>query len=148
MISGLYRAANTLLFIGAGFVLGLSSVLEPDPSGVGTHTQLGLSGCIVLSQWGIPCPMCGMTTTFALMSDFQWIAAIQNQPFGVLLYVLTVCAAIISVIELTRSRSLWFRLSKRISGEEVKLVAWFFIFMVISWGYKLVSMRIFLVDGA
>jgi hypothetical protein len=145
---GLYRAINTLLFIGAGIVLGLSSGLEPDPLGVGTHTQLGLKGCIVLSQWGIPCPMCGMTTTFALMADFKWIAAIKNQPFGVLLYLMTVLTAIISAIELTRSRSIWFRLSKRIGGIEVKLVTVFFLFLVISWGYKLVSMRIFLLDGA
>ncbi len=45
--------------------LGLSRMLEPDPRGYGTHTQLGLRPCTFASLTGRLCPTCGMTTAYA-----------------------------------------------------------------------------------
>ena len=46
--------------------LGLCAFLEPDPSGAGTHTQLGLPGCLISRVTGMErCPSCGLTTAFA-----------------------------------------------------------------------------------
>jgi len=67
-------------------VLAIARHLQPDPAGVGTHTQLGLGRCPVLALTGYPCPMCGMTTTFALMADLRPVDAALNQPFGVVLF--------------------------------------------------------------
>ena len=39
--------------------------LDPNPSGLGTHRQLGLPPCTALVLWDIRCPMCGMTTAWA-----------------------------------------------------------------------------------
>ena len=50
-------------------VLGVARWLAPAQAGHSTHTQLGLDPCTFLALTGWPCPMCGATTTFALMAD-------------------------------------------------------------------------------
>ena len=144
MSRGLYRALNTLLLIGASSILVVAAWLEPDPSGVGTHLQLGLDGCVILSLFELPCPMCGMTTTFALMADRQWLAAIKNQPFGVVLFFMTVFTAIVSAFEVIDPRSRWAATLDRFNGAEVTFVVAFFGLMMAAWAYKIFSMRIFL----
>lgn len=49
-------------------VLGLSLWLNPDRRQYGTHEQLGLSPCPVMERFGVPCPSCGLTTSFTLMA--------------------------------------------------------------------------------
>ncbi|NBO19844.1 MAG: DUF2752 domain-containing protein, partial [Proteobacteria bacterium] len=46
--------------------LGLSNVrwLTPDARGLGTHEQLGLPPCGFYLWYGLPCPSCGMTTSW------------------------------------------------------------------------------------
>lgn len=54
--------------------LGCCAVLTPDPSGRGTHRQLGLPGCLVCRVSGASrCPSCGLTTAFAyaMRGDFE-----------------------------------------------------------------------------
>ncbi len=59
---------------------------------MGTHQALGLNACQFLQQTGLPCPSCGMTTSFSLMMHGQPFAAIYVQPFGALLAVATLVA--------------------------------------------------------
>ncbi|WP_146506201.1 DUF2752 domain-containing protein [Rubinisphaera italica] len=58
-----------ILFVvlGCGLIAGfcLAYFLEPSPQGFGTHQQLGLPPCSIQFLFGIPCPSCGMTTSFA-----------------------------------------------------------------------------------
>jgi hypothetical protein len=75
----------------AGFCLAAS--LQPDPRGFGTHRQLGLPPCIVRLVFGIPCPSCGMTTSFACLTRGQFEDAFRANPAGLLLAL--VCAALI-----------------------------------------------------
>ena len=70
-------------------LLVLAACLSPDPSGVGTHTQLGVAPCSMMVLWGVPCPTCGMTTAFAHTVRGQWFAAIRAQPAGWLAAVAT-----------------------------------------------------------
>lgn len=58
-------ACLVLLIIPAVFVTAI--VLNPDPSGMGTHQQLGLPPCAFLKATGLVCPQCGLTTSFALL---------------------------------------------------------------------------------
>ena len=51
------------LILVSGFLTALS--LEPDPRGFGTHQRLGLPPCSFRMFFGIHCPTCGMTTSFA-----------------------------------------------------------------------------------
>jgi len=45
----------------------LASALVPNSSGFGTHEQLGLPPCTFQSVFGVPCPSCGMTTSWAYL---------------------------------------------------------------------------------
>lgn len=48
-------------------ILALAVTLEPDPRGYGTHERLGFPACTFRTIWNVPCPSCGMTTSFALV---------------------------------------------------------------------------------
>ncbi len=73
-------------------VLGLSIWLTPNPHGAGTHTQLGLPPCGFWLVTGLPCPGCGLTTSFAFMAHLDPLAATRVNPFGVPLFLTTVAA--------------------------------------------------------
>ncbi|WP_428939846.1 DUF2752 domain-containing protein [Fontivita pretiosa] len=73
-------------------VLTLAAVLEPDPRGVGTHTALGLQRCQFLYQTGVPCPSCGLTTSFSYLAHGQVLASAWVQPLGTVLAILTAAA--------------------------------------------------------
>ena len=66
-------------------LLGIAGGLKPDPSGLGTHQQLGLPPCTVLSMFGIRCPACGMTTSWAYFVRGHWLAAGEANAGGALL---------------------------------------------------------------
>ena len=46
-------------------VLIVATRLSPSPDGMGTHRALGFPGCQFLEHTGLPCPSCGMTTSFS-----------------------------------------------------------------------------------
>jgi hypothetical protein len=70
-------------------VLITAAHLPPDPSGMGTHRQLGLPPCGWLLATGYPCPTCGMTTAFSNAAHAQPRAALAAQPFGAIFAVAT-----------------------------------------------------------
>jgi hypothetical protein len=79
------RLLLSLLSLGliAGF--GVAAMLEPDSRGFGTHRQLGLPPCTVRLLFGIPCPSCGMTTSFAHLMRGQVVEAFRANPAALLL---------------------------------------------------------------
>jgi hypothetical protein len=80
------RAIWTVLFALPTAVFVVAAMLEPDPRGHSTHTQLGLPPCGFLLVTGLPCPGCGLTTSFAHMIRGQIGGAFDANPFGVLLF--------------------------------------------------------------
>lgn len=52
--------------------LGLARTLSPNASGLGTHQQLGLPPCSMRLLFGIRCPGCGMTTSWAHFMRGNW----------------------------------------------------------------------------
>ena len=94
----------------AGF--GVARRLEPSPSGFGTHRQIGLPPCTVRVVAGIPCPSCGMTTSFANFTRGRFAAAARANAGGLLLAVF--CAVQIPWLALT----LWHRRSWRLRHPE------------------------------
>ena len=64
-------------------MLGLAVWLRPDPSGLGTHTELHLPPCGFYVVFHKPCPSCGMTTAFALLMHGHPLKALKVQPAGV-----------------------------------------------------------------
>ncbi len=59
--------------------------LTPSPSGFGTHQQLGLPPCTAIVLLDIPCPACGMTTSWAHTMRGNLVAAAQSNAGGMLL---------------------------------------------------------------
>jgi Protein of unknown function (DUF2752) len=78
-------------------VLGISRALTPDPSGFGTHVQLGLPHCFFLRATGLPCPACGLTTAFAHMARGQVAQAASANALGVLLFAIVCCSVPLGV---------------------------------------------------
>lgn len=119
------------LVILAGFAG--ASRLVPDPSGLGTHRQLGLAECPTLARSGRPCPTCGMTTAFAHLADGSLAKAWSVQPTAVFIALLAAGAAIWAAASAWRGRSIGFT-----SGDAA--LAWwacgsFFIAMT-SWAIR------------
>lgn len=78
-----------LLALGVGLaclaVLLVGLCLKPSPAGVGSHEGLGLAPCNFEQRTGLPCPTCGMTTSFSHFSHGQWLASFYVQPMGMVL---------------------------------------------------------------
>jgi hypothetical protein len=74
-----------------------------------THRQLGLPRCNSVEYFGKPCPACGMTTSFALLTHGDVVNSLKANWVGTLL-----CAGIIvvtpwAVASAVRGRLLWVR---------------------------------------
>jgi len=71
----------------------MSIWLAPDPRGIGTHEQLGLPPCTIRQVWGIRCPACGMTTSWAYFVRGQWFQAARTNLGGTALAMLSALLA-------------------------------------------------------
>ena len=99
-----FRGRGLVVLLPCLAVLGVSAWLSPDPRGVGTHEQLGLSTCGALVDYGWPCPGCGLTTAFAAMAHGQLAAAFHAQAAGPALFVAVVLLAVVAAVELATGR--------------------------------------------
>ena len=135
------RVANSIVVAGTSAVLAIAAWLEPSPLGHSTHLQLGLGRCTFFALTGYPCPMCGATTTFALMAHGRLFAGLLNQPFASLLFALSVAALAVAVSELVAPRQRWTRIAKAMEPYEGWLAAGFLGFMCAAWIYKIALVR-------
>src|SRR5450432_3468050 len=71
-------------------ILTTAARVTPSPTGMGTHLQLGLQKCGWYNTFGLPCPSCGMTTSFAWFARGNLLASFYIQPMGALLALLAV----------------------------------------------------------
>ena len=136
------------MLLPAVLVLALARWLTPDPAGVGTHIQLGLEPCAFMQWLELPCPMCGMTTTFSLMAHLRPIDALINQPFGVILFTMTVSAVAIALGEIVDPKKRRIRMMEWTYGKEVSIVTAFLVTMLAAWAYKIVVMGQFFTSPA
>ena len=120
------------LFLVAGFGVALS--LEPNPRGYGTHQGLGLPPCTFRFLLGIPCPSCGMTTSFSHFIRGQFVRSFQANAAGFLLAF--VCAIQVPWCWLSiHRRRLW-----RVDQPEqflFYLLVVLFLASLATWGYQL-----------
>jgi hypothetical protein len=90
---GLGPVSRTTLI---GIALGLLAVfatalwLDPydetgNPRRMGTHVQIGLPPCTFQTITGVPCPSCGMTTSFALLMHGDVRNSLRANAVGTLL---------------------------------------------------------------
>lgn len=118
-------------------ILGVALWLSPDPAGHGTHTQLGLNGCSILTWTGYPCPMCGMTTSFSLAAHLRPLQAVVAQPFGFVLFSVTLALAAVASAELVWPTGRLRRLYGALLAREGALSALFLAGLAAGWLYKI-----------
>lgn len=133
-LSILERLLAAVIAMGCLTVLCIARLLTPSPEGVATHTELHLEPCAFLERTGIPCPSCGMTTSFAWFSRGNLAASFYVQPMGCVLAVL--CAA-----------GFWIALYIAVTGRPAhrllrrfpmfKAVVGLIIFAALAWGWKI-----------
>jgi hypothetical protein len=71
-------AMRALGAAGLAAVFAASFILPP--------SGLGISTCVFRNTFGIPCPGCGLTRSFAAISHGQLAAALRSHPLGILIY--------------------------------------------------------------
>lgn len=108
------------LFAGVGVLALLVTAgnLQPARSGLGTHQQLGLPPCSSIVLFGVRCPSCGMTTSWAHFLRGQLVQALAANAGGVVLALIALAyipASCYFFISGWSSRNGWFSLSLAIS---------------------------------
>lgn len=81
------RLAALGVALGCLALLFTAALLTPSPDGTGSHTALGLPPCQFMQRTGLPCPSCGMTTSWAWFVRGNLPASLYVQPMGTALAV-------------------------------------------------------------
>jgi hypothetical protein len=115
-------------------VLTLASRLPPNPAGVGSHRGLGLAGCQFLDSTGLPCPSCGMTTSFAWFAHGNLVASVYVQPMGAALAVIA-AACVWGGLYVALSGRPVYRLLRLLPGRYYLLPL--LALAVLAWGWKI-----------
>jgi hypothetical protein len=137
-----YSKSDRTRYIAMGMVSGavliVARLLQPSSHGVGTHEQLGLPACAFLHFTGIPCPSCGLTTSFAHAARLHFYEALAAQPFGLILFCLTALSVPLSFFFIYLRVS-WARLfySARFNKGMYVMI----ILYLMGWLYKIVAMK-------
>lgn len=79
--------------IGLAVLLGTAAWLTPNPSGNGTHQQLGLPECTFKRVYDLPCPSCGMTTSWSHVMRGELPSAVRCNSGGTFLALLALGVA-------------------------------------------------------
>jgi Protein of unknown function (DUF2752) len=141
IISNQERAASRwgylAVTLASGATLIVARLLDPSPSGIGTHQQLGLPPCPFLAFTGWPCPACGLTTSFAYAAHLDFQLAFHTQPFGFLLFWLTLACIPLSLYMVWRPIDPDLLLRNPWSARLVYLLL---VLCLLGWGYKIRSM--------
>ncbi len=115
-------------------VLVVAAELTASPTGMGTHEALGLRACAFVDRAGLPCPSCGMTTSFAHFADGNWPVSVYTQPMGFALAVLAGIAVWAGGYAAISGRPVW-RVMRAVSGMVV--VISLLTLAVAGWAWKI-----------
>lgn len=99
------RAAWLVAALASWPVVALSAWLSPDRRGFGTHQQLGLPPCSFEAVTHVPCPGCGLTTSFTNMAHLHVVDAFRAHLMGPLLFALTLAVALAAPVAIRRGWS-------------------------------------------
>jgi hypothetical protein len=128
---GSERADRIIVASVAIAVLIASRGLTPDASGYGTHTQVLVLPCPFQMMTQLPCPLCGLTTSFALTARGEMRAAFESHLLGPPLFVLTALVAVVGVVSLLPGTERVQGLA-RLVGES-KFAWWLVCALLVAW---------------
>src|SRR5262249_43562376 len=108
------RVALAAMLVGLVTVFVIAWRLDPYRAGgsarrVEAHQQLGLPPCSFLDVTGVPCPACGMTTSFALLVRADVPASLRANWVGTLLAAFCLCLVPWAAVSVARGRALFVR---------------------------------------
>ena len=137
MPSNLQRRLIATLTAGLCLALLLvAATLSADACGHGTHEKLDLPACAWPAMFNMPCPTCGMTTSFAHAASADYPAAFVAQPMGALLALATSVAFWLALhTALTGSRALGAS-AGLLSGRGTWVVI---ALLIAAWVYKMIT---------
>jgi hypothetical protein len=115
-------------------VLLTAARLPPSHAGFGSHQALGLHGCQFLERTGLPCPSCGMTTSFTWFVRGNLAASLYVQPMGALLAALCCCTVWVGLYVAITGRPV-YRMLQRIPAKLVMMPA--LGFALAAWAWKI-----------
>lgn len=133
-------APRSARLLAAGLALGCLALLvtatrlTPDPRGYGSHTGLGLQECQLIRRANLPCPGCGMTTSFAWFVRGNVVASVYVQPMGAALALLAACGVWGGAYVAATGRPAYRVL--RVLPDRYYLVP-LFALAVLAWGWKI-----------
>lgn len=88
-----FRWMLGLMGVGLLVPLALACWLTPSVRGQGTHQQLGLPPCTFVALYNMPCPSCGMTTSWAHTVRGELPSAVRANLGGTLLAIAAIVFA-------------------------------------------------------
>ncbi|MCS7044860.1 MAG: DUF2752 domain-containing protein [Gemmataceae bacterium] len=100
----------------------------------GTHRQMGLPDCTFKTLSGLPCPSCGMTSSFALLVRGDLVNAVRANLVGVGLALLGLAMIPWGLLSAWQARWLGFR---KLEPVLLKAVVIFMVAMFSRWGIVL-----------
>ncbi len=115
-------------------ILGTAIYLKPDERGHGTHQQIGLGPCSWIIVSGLPCPTCGMTTSFSLLMHGRPLDALRAQPAGAVMCIGTIAMFLLSVYVVVSGRVVsinWYRVGP------VRLMVGLGLLILGGWAFKI-----------
>lgn len=130
----LERVVAAVVCAGALAGLVVAAMLRPDPSGMGTHEQLGMAPCGWIRMYNVPCPACGMTTSYAHFARGSVFSAVIVQPAGAMLALLTAVSFWVGGYIAVTGKPV-FSLMRGVSGGYIVLGLG--LLVVAAWGYKM-----------
>jgi uncharacterized protein DUF2752 len=137
------RLALVLLAVLLVGVFALALHLDPYRDGHvwydGTHRQLGLPPCTFKDWTKLPCPTCGMSSSFALLVRGDVIRSLQANAVGTLLAVFLLFLIPWSLLSAVRGRWLFIRSMEWVL---VRLIVAFMVLMFVRWAIVLLEIKV------
>lgn len=130
MTRHLIRLVNLIIILSVVSGVAFLYNLTPDPSGMGTHKQLLRLPCLFQVVLKVPCPSCGLTTSWTYLVQGNPVDSFKAHPLGPIFFSIVVFIGISSIWGFIKNRSWWSVMEKRwfqniiLCGIGLYLVVW------------------------
>lgn len=107
------RLVGVLTALPCWAILAVGLSLTACGKGDGTHVQMGLPPCRTMVVDGVPCPMCGLTTSITAAAHGDLAASARANAFGTMLFFSLVLGGVIGIFQAASGRNILGRMLRR-----------------------------------